>query len=115
MTAKPDMHVEVTFNPAGFETLQQRDLSGSACVVFDILRATSTIVTALARGAESVQPVASIAEALKLRDADPNILRANIRRTGCADAASSAPPPMARAPLPPAAGRVMCSPHRFST
>jgi 2-phosphosulfolactate phosphatase len=79
MTAKPDMHVDITFTPAGFEMLPQRDLSGSACVVFDILRATSTIVTALARGAESVQPVASIAEALKLRQADPNILLAGER------------------------------------
>lgn len=79
MVDQPRMHVEVTFTPAEFETLRQRELSESACVVFDVLRATSTIVTALSRGAESVQPVASIAEALKLREADPAVLLAGER------------------------------------
>lgn len=73
------MHLEVTFTPAEFETLRQRDLSGSACVVFDVLRATSTIVTALARGAESVLPVSSIAEALDCRAADASVLLAGER------------------------------------
>jgi 2-phosphosulfolactate phosphatase len=73
------MHVEVTFTPAEFEMLRQRDISGSACVVFDVLRATSTIVTALARGAESVLPVASIAEALRQREMDSTVLLAGER------------------------------------
>jgi 2-phosphosulfolactate phosphatase len=73
------MNIEVTFTPAEFETLRQRDLSNSACVVFDVLRATSTIVTALARGAESVLPVQSIAEALECRKADPSVLLAGER------------------------------------
>jgi len=73
------MHVEVTFTPAEFELLRQGDLSDSACVVFDVLRATSTIVTALSRGAESVLPVASIEEALKQREADSTILLAGER------------------------------------
>lgn len=79
MTAPIGMHVEVTFTPAEFEALRQRDLSGCVCVVFDVLRATSTIVTALARGAEAVQPVASIADALKLRETDPTLLLAGER------------------------------------
>lgn len=80
------MHVEVTFTPAEFGLLRQRDLSDSACVIFDVLRATSTIVTALARGADSILPVAGIEEALKQREADRTILlageRAGLRITG---------------------------------
>jgi len=71
--------LEVTFTPAEFELLRQRDLTGCACVVFDVLRATSTMITALARGAESVLPVASIAEALACRSADPAALLAGER------------------------------------
>lgn len=73
------MHIEVTFTPAEFELLRQRKISESACVVFDVLRATSTIVTALARGAEFVLPVASIDEALRQREADSTILLAGER------------------------------------
>lgn len=39
-----------------------------AAVVIDVLRATTTLVTALAHGAERVYPVASPAEAYKLRE-----------------------------------------------
>lgn len=42
-------------------------LTGAAVVVIDVLRATSTVVTALAAGARSVQPVTSIARALAAR------------------------------------------------
>ena len=73
------MNLEVTFTPAEFETLRQQDLSDSACVVFDVLRATSTIVTALARGAESVLPVATIEEAVRCRAADAKLLLAGER------------------------------------
>ena len=73
------MHVEVTFTPAEFENLRHRDLGTSACAVFDILRATSTIVTALARGAESVLPVATVAEAIACRAGDASVLLAGER------------------------------------
>ena len=73
------MNLEVTFTPAEFETLQQDDLSGTICVVFDVLRATSTIVTALARGAASVLPVASIEEAVRHRADDSRVLLAGER------------------------------------
>lgn len=73
------MNTEVTFTPAEFESLRQQDLSEVACVVFDVFRATSTIVTALARGAESVLPVATIEEALRFREADKTILLAGER------------------------------------
>ena len=66
--------LEVFFTPAEFATLPQRDLSGTVCVVFDVLRATSTIVTALANGAAAIIPVAEIPEALALKRARPELL-----------------------------------------
>ena len=71
--------VEVIFTPAEYGELQDRDLQGITCVVFDILRATSTMVTALAQGAESIIPVAEISEAVALRRAHPEILLAGER------------------------------------
>ena len=73
------MTLEATFTPAEFETLRQQNLSDAVCVVFDVLRATSTIVTALARGAESVLPVATIEEAVRCRAADPKAMLAGER------------------------------------
>jgi 2-phosphosulfolactate phosphatase len=66
--------LEVLFTPAEFATLPQRDLSATVCVVFDVLRATSTIVTALANAAAAVIPVAEISEALALKRARPELL-----------------------------------------
>jgi 2-phosphosulfolactate phosphatase len=73
------MTLEVTFTPAEFETLHGQNLSDAACVVFDVLRATSTIVTALARGAELVLPVATIEDALNIRSSDAAVLLAGER------------------------------------
>src|SRR5215467_5373130 len=71
--------LEVLFSPAEFTALPARDLSQSTCVVFDVLRATSTIITALANGAEAIIPVAEIPEALNLRKQDPALLVAGER------------------------------------
>ena len=71
--------IEVLFSPAEFEALPKRDLSGTTCVVFDVLRATSSIVTALANGARTVIPVPSIAEALQEKQKNPAILLAGER------------------------------------
>ena len=71
--------IEVLFSPAEFEALSKRDLSTTSCVVFDVLRATSTIITALANGAQSVTPVATIAEALQQKQKNPAILLAGER------------------------------------
>ncbi len=59
--------------------MQERDLSRSVCVVFDVLRATSTIVTALAHGAAALIPVAEISDALALRRRQPELLLAGER------------------------------------
>ena len=44
------MYIDVILSPAEIASvLPTRDLSGTTCVVFDVLRATSSMVTALAR------------------------------------------------------------------
>ena len=71
--------LEVLFTPAEFSALARRDLSESVCVVFDILRATSSMVTALGNGAEAILPVADIPEALATRKSQPQVLLAGER------------------------------------
>lgn len=71
--------IEVLFTPAEFRALRERDLKHTVCVVFDVLRATSTFVTALANGAAAIIPVAEISEALALRRERPDVLLAGER------------------------------------
>jgi 2-phosphosulfolactate phosphatase len=71
--------LEVIFAPAEYANLVARDLSGTTCVVFDILRATSTMLTAFANGAKDIIPVSEIDEALALRRRDFEILLAGER------------------------------------
>jgi 2-phosphosulfolactate phosphatase len=59
--------LEVLFTPAEFDALKNRDLSNTACVVFDVLRATTSMLTALNNGATQIYPVKEISEALALR------------------------------------------------
>lgn len=72
-------HIEVLFTPADFGALRTQDLSRTTCVVFDVLRATSSAICALAHGASAIHPVEDISQALKLRQADPTILLAGER------------------------------------
>jgi 2-phosphosulfolactate phosphatase len=69
-----DLNIEVLFTPAEFEALKNRDLSQVTCVVFDVLRATSSMVMALTNGAEAIIPCVSIEDALAARRSDPHIL-----------------------------------------
>ena len=71
--------LEAHFTPADFAALQTRDLSRAVCVVFDIFRATSSMITALANGAQEIIPVAEIPEALALRAKNPALLLAGER------------------------------------
>lgn len=71
--------LEVLFTPPEFRALAQQDLSGVCCVVFDVLRATSTMVTALGNGASAILPVEEIPEALAARQHRPNALLAGER------------------------------------
>jgi 2-phosphosulfolactate phosphatase len=66
--------LEVLLSPAEFAPLAHRDLSQTTCVVIDVLRATSTMITALANGASAIIPVESIAEALAVRQRQPGVL-----------------------------------------
>jgi 2-phosphosulfolactate phosphatase len=77
----PTMHsnLEVLFTPADFSLLPGRDLSATHGVVFDVLRATSTMMTALAHGASRIFPVREISEALRLRAEHPAALLAGER------------------------------------
>ena len=54
--------------------LKQRDLRETACGVFDVLRATSTFVTALHNGAKAIIPVSEISEALTIKKKLPDFL-----------------------------------------
>src|SRR6266542_3591079 len=58
-----DMKIDVYFTPLG---LNAGDLSGRGVVVVDVLRATTSIVTALANGAKAVVPAATSEEAVRL-------------------------------------------------
>ncbi len=62
------MIIDAALNPAEIALLPGFDLSATTCVVFDILRATSSMITALAHGAEAIHPVRTIEEALSLRE-----------------------------------------------
>ena len=71
--------LEVLYTPAEYAGLPARDLSDTICVVFDVFRATSTIVAALAAGARAVIPVAEIPEAVALGRERPDALLAGER------------------------------------
>lgn len=70
---------EVLFSPAEFMALQTRDLSRAVCVVFDILRATTSMTVALDNGAAAVLPANDIPDALALRARFPDALLAGER------------------------------------
>lgn len=72
--------IEVLFAPAEFRQLGERDLRGTVCVVFDVLRATSTMVTAMAHDAAGIVPVSEIEEAVRLRQSDRSLLLAGERK-----------------------------------
>ena len=72
-------NLEVLFSPAEFNGLAQRDLSHKVCVVFDILRATTSMITALDNGAVEIIPVSEISQALACRQKYPNALLAGER------------------------------------
>jgi len=59
--------LEVLFTPTEYEALRPASLTNTICVVFDVLRATSSMVTALSHGAVSIQPARSISDAVRLK------------------------------------------------
>jgi 2-phosphosulfolactate phosphatase len=71
--------IHAILTPAELPSLHSGGLDAALCVVFDVLRATSTFVTALHHGAKRVLPVGEIAEALVWRQKDPRVLLAGER------------------------------------
>src|SRR5437667_9445048 len=72
--------IEVLCAPAEQAFLDQRaHFSETVCVVFDVLRMTSTIVTALENGAEAILPVGDIDGALAEKKRRPDVLLAGER------------------------------------
>ena len=68
------MRIDAVLHPVELPALDLTDLRGTVCVVFDVLRATSTIVTALAHGVKGVYPAGSIEEAHALKQRFPEAL-----------------------------------------
>jgi 2-phosphosulfolactate phosphatase len=68
------MFIDAAINPADIAILPTRDLSHTTCVVFDILRATSSMITGLANGATEIWPVQTIEQARELRARMPDIV-----------------------------------------
>jgi 2-phosphosulfolactate phosphatase len=71
--------LEVLFTPADFAALKSQKLDDTLCVVFDVFRATSSMVTALANGAQAIIPVGEIPEALAVKQKLPDALLAGER------------------------------------
>jgi len=57
------MRISIYFTPLG---LTSADIAGKPVIVIDILRATTTIITALANGAKAVIPAAASDEAVRI-------------------------------------------------
>ena len=71
--------LDVLLLPAEFEALPGRDLNATCCVVFDVLRATSTMTVALANGATGILPCGTIDKAFAARGTYPDLLLAGER------------------------------------
>ena len=68
------MTIDVILSPPEIDLLPKAELADTVCVVFDVLRATSSMITALAHGAEGIFPVCTIDEALALKKRFPDAL-----------------------------------------
>lgn len=68
------MKFDAALSPSDISRLPERDLSHTTCVVFDVLRATSSMITALANGAAEIHPAKTIEEARALRTEMPDAL-----------------------------------------
>lgn len=71
--------VRVLFSPTEYEAAARGDLRTTDCVVFDVLRATSTMLEALGHGATGILPAREIAGALDLKTRHPGALLAGER------------------------------------
>lgn len=68
------MKIDAALHPAEIAQLPARDLAQITCVVFDVLRATSSMITALAHGAAEIHPARTVEEAKALSEEMPRAL-----------------------------------------
>ena len=71
--------IQVALCPSEIRKFSAIDLSGVTAVVFDVLRATSSIITGLAFGVEAFVPVATVEAARHLKINDGDLLLAGER------------------------------------
>jgi 2-phosphosulfolactate phosphatase len=71
--------IQVALCPSEIRRISATDLSGVTAVVFDVLRATSSMITGLASGVEAIIPVRTVAEARKLKLDNSDLLLAGER------------------------------------
>jgi 2-phosphosulfolactate phosphatase len=71
--------IEVALCPSEIRRFSAMDLSGATVVVFDVLRATSSMITGLGAGALGIIPVDSVEEARQRKLVDPELLLAGER------------------------------------
>jgi 2-phosphosulfolactate phosphatase len=63
------MQIDVAFTA---QALNHRSAAGKAAVILDVFRTTSTVIFALAQGAEKILPVLTAEEALQIKEHYPN-------------------------------------------
>lgn len=96
------MNIDVVLTPTEIDGLPERDLRETTAVVFDVLRATSTMLTALAHGAREIHPARTIEEALVLKKKMPDALLGGERHGERIDGFDLGNSPLEyRGPLPP--------------
>jgi 2-phosphosulfolactate phosphatase len=71
--------IQVALCPSEIRRISATDLSDVTAVVFDVLRATSSIITGLASGVEAIFPVRTVEEARERKVKDPDLLLAGER------------------------------------
>jgi 2-phosphosulfolactate phosphatase len=71
--------IDVALCPSEIRRISNSDLNGVTAVVFDVLRATSSIITALANGCRGVVPVQTLDEARARKKQEPDLLLAGER------------------------------------
>lgn len=71
--------IELLFGPAEIKQTLPSAFENTTCIIFDILRFTSSATMALANGAKAVIPVESIEEALRVHKLHPDSLLAGER------------------------------------
>jgi 2-phosphosulfolactate phosphatase len=71
--------IQVALCPSEIRRISATDLSEVTAVVFDVLRATSSIITGLASGVEAIMPVRTVEEARARKLKDPDLLLAGER------------------------------------